>query len=264
MLLPGQHLRLHAHRELHVPLPVLLDHARASRLPAAQQARRALLRAAEVPELGPEARDEARAARQARVLEHLRAAADVPRERVEVLERAADLLAEDGLDRLAQARAHHGPEERDEDRVVRLLDRERGVLGHFRVDALDVDERAAPGALAQALGGVRDRAHDDVDVHALRRDGELEEAVELRGPESGGLVVVVERHLLQLQLETLEVNPGERADRDVRLARGRGLDVNVGDVADVCVTWEQGELGDVEVLQHEFDFIVLVLGSKQG
>lgn len=44
----------------------------------------------------------------------------------------------------------------------------------------------------------------------------------------------------------------------------RGFDVNVGDVTDVCVSWEKVESGDVEILQNELDVVILVLSPRNG
>ena len=82
---------------------------------------------------------------------------------------------------------------------------------------------------------------DDVDVDALGWECELEKASELGGSHRGCLVVVVERHLLELDLESLEIHAGERADSGVFLTNGKCFDVEIGDVADICVTWKDRE-----------------------
>ena len=63
-------------------------------------------------------------------------------------------------------------------------------------------------------------------------------------------------------MESLEIHAGERAHSGLCLASGGSLDVDIGDVTDICVTRKEREPRDVEVFEDELDIIILVLGSK--
>ena len=103
---------------------------------------------------------------QARALELLSMAADIPRACVQALKRAVDLL-EDRLDRLGQASMHGGLEEHVNLQVTGLLHRECGVLGLHGVEAQDGGEQAPLLALARTLGGVPGGAFEKGDTRPM-------------------------------------------------------------------------------------------------
>ena len=61
-------------------------------------------------------------------------------------------------------------------------------------------------------------------------------------------------------MESLEIHAGERANSGLCLASGGRLDVDVGDVADICVTGKEREPRDVEVFEDELSLVILILG----
>jgi hypothetical protein len=114
-------------------------------------------------------------------------------------------------------------------------------------------------ALRVARRCVGEQADLEVDVEALGREGKLENAGDLGRANSGGLVVVVERDLAELELNASRVDVRHRADSRVRAARAVRSDVDVGDVPDEEVTGRERERADVEVLEHELRLRVFVL-----
>jgi hypothetical protein len=93
---------------------------------------------------------------------------------------------------------------------------------------------------------------------------ETEEPSKFAGPDSGsGFILVPEHNVLESKMKCLDTNMGQRSDTGARRRgrRGRGLNIHISDVANIDVRRKNVEGRDVEILENEFNLVVLVLGS---
>jgi len=148
--------------------------------------------------------------------------------------------------------------------VVGVADTNTDVIRNRNFGTFDDVEMLLGLARVRASDKRRDEAYFQVDVDSFFRELEAEEPSKFARPDSGsGFILVPERNVLESKLKGLDTDMGQRSDAGARRCgrRGRGLNIHISDIANVNMRRKNIEGGDVEILEDEFDLVVLVLGS---
>lgn len=223
--------------------------------------------ALETTDLRPHSTNEGGTVSETGVLEDLLALADIVGDTIRPLDGSAELVGEGTLQGVADTADDHGLHDGREQSVVALLDLDVDVLGDADGGGLDDMEVLELVAGVGTLDGRGNEADLQVEINALLGQLKAQETGKFAGGErSSGLVLIPERDVVELELESLDADVSEGADGGARGGDGRvgGGDVDVGDVADVDVRGKEVEGGNVEVLEDELDLVVLVLGTRNG